>query len=249
MEWEDLDYRIEEEENNIHDFDHAASDASDASDAMENDMHHSSDDLLKSPNQNNEDFRAFEQYVFEFGSDKDNGTYDEDVVPIARFMDGSENILRGNDAHEKIAGMNETTLDNDGDPKQDEVIPILESLSNVLAQVEENDKSNEAAGCEVNVEINAGNKSVESRRILANKTSREPSIQNNNTHEVRRNVHPSFMDFETPNLVHNGKGKKHLSQNLHLPPRTSGSAPSHALFTTGSTTLDGLGSLRQDAFW
>jgi len=110
---------IEEEENNIYDFDH---DASDANDAMENDMHHLDNDLLKSPNQNNEDFGASKQNIFEFGSNEDNRRYDEDVVLIARFIDGnkllnSENILWGNDAYEEIVGINGTIVDNDGDPK------------------------------------------------------------------------------------------------------------------------------------
>jgi len=96
---------------------------------MENDIHHSDDDLLESPNHNNQDFGVFEQNVFEFGSDKDNDRYDEDVVPIARFMDGngflnSENILQSNDVHEEIVRMNGTTIDNDGDSERDEVIPV-----------------------------------------------------------------------------------------------------------------------------
>jgi len=157
----------------------------------------------------------------------------------------SENILQGNDVHEKIAGMNGTTVNKDGDPEQDELIPILESPSNVLAQVKENDRSNEVVRCEVNVEMNVGNKSVESIGVLANKISGEPSIQNNNSHEVRRNVHPSFMGSKRPNPIHNSKGKKHFTQNPHLPPRSGGSAPSHALFTTSSTTLDGSRSLCQ----
>jgi len=125
------------------------------------------------------------------------------------------------------------------------VIPILESPSNVLAQAEEIDRLNEATRCEVNVEMNAGNKSVESIRVLANKTSGESSIENNNIYEVRRNVHPSFMQSKRPNSIHNGKGKKHFTQNPHLPPHSGGSAPSRALFTTGSTTLDGSRSLHQ----
>jgi len=117
VELEDSDYLVEEEENDFHDFDH---DANDASNAMENDIHHLDDDLLESSNHNNEEFGAFEQNVFEFGSNEDNGRYNEDVVPIARFMDGNgllnnKNILRGNDAHEEIAEMNGTTVDNDGD--------------------------------------------------------------------------------------------------------------------------------------
>jgi len=125
------------------------------------------------------------------------------------------------------------------------MIPIFESPSNILAQAKENNKLNEVVGCEVNVEMNVGNKSIESIGVLANKTSGEPSIENNNTYEVRRNVHPSFMGSERPNPVHNGKCKKHLTRNLNLPPHSGGSAPSHALFTTGSTTLDGFGSLYQ----
>jgi len=250
MELEDSDYHVEEEENDFYDSNH---DASDASDAMDNDIHHLDDDLLENPNHNNEDFGAFEQNIFKFESNEDNGRYDEDVIPIARFMDGngffsSKNILWGNDAHEEITGMNGTIVDNDGDPKQDELIPILESPSNVLAQVEENDKPNEATRCEVNVEMNAGNKSVESIGVLANKTSEEPSIQNNNTHEVRRNVYPSFMGFERPNPVHSSKGKKHLMQNPHLPPHSSGSTPSHTLFTTSNTTLNGSRSSHQMRF-
>jgi len=113
VESKDLDCLVKEEKNDFYDSDH------NASDAMENDMHHADDDLLEKPNHNNE---ASEQNVFEFGSDKDNGRYNEDAIPIARFMDGngflnSENILRGNDAHEEIANINGTTIDNDGNPK------------------------------------------------------------------------------------------------------------------------------------
>jgi len=131
VESKDLNYLVKEEENNIYDSNH------DVNDAMENNMHHLDDDLLESPNQNDEDFGASKQNVFEFGSNKDNGRYDEDVVPIARFMDGngllnSKNILRDNDTHEKIVGMNGTTIDNNRDLEQDEVIPIFKSPSNVL---------------------------------------------------------------------------------------------------------------------
>jgi len=93
--------------------------------------------------------------------------------------------------------------------------------------------------------MNVGNKSVESIGVLANKTSGEPSIQNNNTHEVRRNIHPSFIGFERLNPIHSGEGKKHFTQNPYLPLCSGGSAPSSALFATSSTTLNGFGSLHQ----
>ena len=248
VESEDSDCLVEEEENDMYDSDGESSDASDANDAMENNMHHVDEDVLESPNRDNEDLGAFERDVFEFASDEDNGRHDEDELPLARFLNGdrllnSENILRDTDGgHVKMVGMNGTTIDNGGECKIDEQTPIPKSPSNALAQAEENELTNEEARCEVDVEMKAGKQSVGSIKVQANNSGREPNIDNINPDGGRRNVHPFFLGSKTPNLVHNGEGKKHLLRNIQLPPRSGGTVASRALFGSGSTTLNGSGS-------
>ncbi len=84
-----------------------------------------------------------------------------------------------------------------------EHIPIPESPFNALVQVEE---TNEEARCEVDAEMKSGNKSVEIVKVLTNKRSEEPNIENKKHDEGRRNVDPLFMESKRPNWIPNGKG-------------------------------------------
>jgi len=105
-----------------------------------------------------------------------------------------------------------------------------------VAQAEGNVIHNDKGRCGVKVQMNVGNTSIESIGILASKSSQEPSIENDKPYEVEKNVDPYLMGSKSPMLVCNGKGKKQLMQDLQLPPCSS---PSHVLFRTSSTTLDG----------